>query len=274
MPDRNLPTTVAFAVNPALGERGEVFVSLPETEPTGPLPFVFAIHGGGWSGGDQHSYDWILPLLHSLGVAVVTPSYRPSGEAPFPAAFEDLLGVLRWVKDNSGGGHLDPERCLLFGGSAGGHLAMLLATRVEEFAASLPRFRGVVQYCGIMDTADQFEFDEGRGSAMTRNFLGGSPTEQPALYREASPIHHISPALPPVWMAHGSADACVPFRQMANFAAALRAAGHDPIVLEARGLGHTMVEIDTNGEALQPYRALFQNDLRRFIHRHLCQTAE
>jgi acetyl esterase/lipase len=207
--------------------------------------------------------------MHSLGVAVVLPSYRLSSQAPFPAAFDDLTVALRWIRDNATDCNLDPARCLLFGGSAGGHLAMLLATRSGEFKGTLPDIRGVVQYCGIMDAADQYDFDSGRQSAMTRNFLGGIPAELPELYRQASPIHNIPHTLPPIWMAHGSSDACVPFRQSARFADALRAAGHNPIFHEARELGHTMIEMEPTGGAVMPYRALFQSDLSRFIQRCL-----
>jgi len=50
-------------------------------------------------------------------------------------------------------------------------------------------------------------------------------------------------------------------------ARALNAAGCDTIHLEARGIDHTMLEVGTNGKHIEPYKLLFEDDLRRFMHR-------
>jgi dipeptidyl aminopeptidase/acylaminoacyl peptidase len=70
-------------------------------------------------------------------------------------------------------------------------------------------------------------------------------------------------------MAHGSADATVPVAQSRAMASALTTAGCDLIYHEARGIDHTMLEVGTNGEHLEPYKLLFEDDVRRFVSRVL-----
>jgi hypothetical protein len=50
----------------------------------------------------------------------------------------------------------------------------------------------------------------------------------------------------------------------------LTAAGYAPVYLEARGIDHTMLEVGTDGEHVEPHKLLFEDDLRRFISRNLC----
>jgi len=146
---------------------------------------------------------------------------------------------------------------------------MLLATRATKENLPMPDIRGVVNYCGIMDMPAQCAFDMSRDSTMVRAFLDATPESSPSVYREASPLCHIHDHVPPVWMAHGTADGTVPVDQSRNMARTLVKAGYDPIYLEARGLGHTMIEIGPLGKALEPYKLLFEEDVLRFIERSL-----
>ena len=105
---------------------------------------------------------------------------------------------------------------------------------------------------------------------MTGEFLSGPPESNPDLYRDASPIFHIHDRMPPVWMAHGTSDGAVPVDQSREMVRALKAAGCDPVYLEARQIGHTMVEVGPNGKVLEPYKLLFEEDVLRFMNRTLC----
>jgi dipeptidyl aminopeptidase/acylaminoacyl peptidase len=146
---------------------------------------------------------------------------------------------------------------------------MLLATRAMKENLPMPRIRGVVNYCGVMDMPSQYAFDIERKTTMVNDFMGATPESDPALYRSASPIYHIHDSMPPVWMAHGTTDGAVPIAQSRDMVHALKAAGNDPIYLEARSLGHTMIEITPDGKILKPQKLLFEEDLLRFIGRHL-----
>jgi acetyl esterase/lipase len=256
-----------IAANPAIGAHGDIHCYLPEG--SGPFPFVIGIHGGAWRNGDQKTFRHLGPKLAPLGIALVLVSYRRRHEAPFPAAYDDLVFSLRWLKENGAGLRLDGNRCALFGSSAGGHLAMLLGARATRENLPSPVIRGILQYCGIMNPVTQYAFDLARGSAMTPEFLGGAPDEKPALYEAASPIAQLHPGMPPVWMAHGTADHSVLLSQSLEVVEKLRALQCDVTFLEARDLGHTCREISYGGDAIEPWELLFERDALRFFQRVL-----
>ncbi len=248
--------------NSAIGEAGKIHVYLPSASEYGSWPFVFAIHGGGWQQGDQRSYSHIAPKFLSLGVAVVLASYRQAPEFPFPAAYDDLVHGLTWLVQHGGKHGLDVTRCMLFGSSAGGHLAMLLATRATAENCPLPMLRGVATCCGIMNLTEQFEWDARRNSPMTRDFLQATPEEAPELYRLGSPIAHVHADMPPVWMTHGDADTVVSIEQSRRMAVRLKEAGHHPIFHENFGADHIL----TQGE---PPALVFETELLKFTRRVL-----
>jgi acetyl esterase/lipase len=100
----------------------------------GSHPLVVFIHGGGWmSGHTRHSgafEDWpaVLASLAAKGYAVASVEYRLSGEAPFPAAIQDIKAAIRWLRAHASQYGIDRQRAVVWGGSAGGQLAALAAT--------------------------------------------------------------------------------------------------------------------------------------------------
>jgi acetyl esterase/lipase len=264
---RNVSAREIIQANAAIGEKG--FIHICGGDPAAPKPFVLGIHGGGWRNGEQKSYEWLWSRVKPLGVALALPSYRLAPAFRFPSACDDLLHCLAWLREKGAAQGLDASRCVMLGGSAGGHWVMLLATRAMREGRPMPAVRGVVNYCGIMDLAEQAAHDTSRGSTMVKDFLGGPAADFAELCRAASPACHVHREMPPVWMAHGSADGTVPVAQSREMARRLREAGHDPVYLEARGLGHTMTEVSTEGKQAEPVRLLFEEDVLRFIHRAL-----
>lgn len=89
-----------------------------------PLPCIVYLHGGGFMLGGLDSSDtnaW--GLCDGTGAIVVSVDYRLTPEHPFPAAFDDCMGVLSWLAANGGELGIDPAAIALCGDSAGGSLA-------------------------------------------------------------------------------------------------------------------------------------------------------
>jgi acetyl esterase/lipase len=90
----------------------------------GVLPAIVHLHGGGWVLGDLDTHDSLCrDLAADSGCAVVSVDYRLAPEHPFPAALEDSLSAVRAVGELG----LDPDRVALYGDSAGGGLAAVIA---------------------------------------------------------------------------------------------------------------------------------------------------
>jgi acetyl esterase len=119
----------------------------PVSPPTGGGPCIVYLHGGGWVVGDLESHDFICAELAStLGALVIAVDYRLAPEHPFPAAFNDCLGVWRALR--SGPFRLDPGRTLVAGDSAGGNLAAALCLALRDAGEPVPAAQ-VLIYPGL-----------------------------------------------------------------------------------------------------------------------------
>ena len=109
-----------------------------------PHPLVIYVHGGGWqSGHTRHSgafENWpgVLASIAARGYVVVSLEYRLSGEAPFPAAIQDVKSAIRWLRTNAAEFGIDKQRAVIWGGSAGGQLAALAGTSCGVAALEPP----------------------------------------------------------------------------------------------------------------------------------------
>jgi acetyl esterase len=125
------------------------------------LPVIVWIHGGAFVGGTKDEYGGYFRLLASQGFVVVAPRYSLAPESTYPVPTRQLMAALRWVGANSGRFHMDPNRIVLAGDSAGAQLAAQLAALITNpayvdalgIAPSMApaRLRGVALCCGIFD---------------------------------------------------------------------------------------------------------------------------
>lgn len=237
------PSFATVQTNPAIGERGFIDIFLPESNSTTLVPFVLAVHGGGWSSGNRQSYHWIPKRLLQHGVAVVTCSYRVQQEAKFPAAYDDMVHLLNWLKTNAAEHGLRDDGCVILGGSAGGHLVCLLSTRgLQENPKTFIPIQGVVSYCPVVDMRDQYDFEQTHGRQMTQLFLNATPDENPQAYHDASPIHFIDANTPPLWIAHGDKDTVVPVGATLDYTKMCHKHGVEVTTHIEAGASHTMTE--------------------------------
>jgi arylformamidase len=117
-------------------------------------PVLVFWHGGGWTNGYRDYNTFMATQAVKLGCVLVSPSYRLVPAHKFPAAFDDSLRMLAHVHQSVlmwGGA---PNRLLLAGHSAGGHLAALVALRrADRINAGVPdaAVRACLPISGIMD---------------------------------------------------------------------------------------------------------------------------
>jgi acetyl esterase/lipase len=204
-------------------------------------PAVIAVHGGSWIGGSKttfrHDSQYTVIRLAQGGMCVFAIDYRLArpGSPSWPAVVEDLRAAVRWVRDHAAEFGVDPSRIVVFGQSAGGHLAALLATLPDERADDevSSRVQAVISFYGPTDlvglvSARRLAHDP----AFTLLGNPGSSLAEGAA--EASPVRHVTEDDPPMLLIHGSDDAWVPLDQSVTMATALAKAGvpHRLIVVE------------------------------------------
>ena len=101
---------------------------------TEPLPGVLWIHGGGYYEGvpEMVHFSRIRDAAKQFGAVVVSPDYRLSNDAPYPAALDDCYDTLLWLKDNAYSLGVDRDRIMVGGESAGGGLTAAICMLAHD----------------------------------------------------------------------------------------------------------------------------------------------
>ncbi len=219
---------------------------------TSPLPVLVFIHGGGWTGGTKEAVlNKLLPYLEQ-GWNVVNVEYRLARVSLAPAAVEDCLCALKWVGVHAAEHHIDPNRIVVSGDSAGGHLSLTTGMIPESAGLDrecaghpLPKVAAIVDWYGITDVNDLLSGENMKTYAV--QWLGSLPNRD-EVARRVSPMQYVRPGLPPVLMIHGNADPTVPYQQSVNLHEALDKAGVPNRLFTVEGGHHGNFPPDQNVE--------------------------
>jgi acetyl esterase/lipase len=216
-------------------------------------PLVVWIHGGGWSGGSKASVPVLWLVAQGYDVASV--EYRFSQVAQFPAQIQDCQAAIRWLRAHAREYGFDSGHVGVGGDSAGGHLVLLLGMTggknvfpkiggnedQSDRVQAVCDFYGPADFNTVLDqfahskTASAFPFNGGDPySRLTGTTLGTDKAKTDAV----SPVHYVSPGVPPVLILHGTNDALVPFAQSEELLADLRAVKVDAYLQRFPGSGH------------------------------------
>ena len=101
---------------------------LKNARPKSKTPGILWIHGGGYRTGmtEMIYMSRALNLVKTYGAVVVTPEYRLSHEAPYPAALEDCYAALKYLKEHIEELGINDSQLMVGGESAGGGLTAAL----------------------------------------------------------------------------------------------------------------------------------------------------
>lgn len=229
------------------GRRLKLDVYSPKTGGQG-RPAVMQIHGGGWIVGDKREQG--VPLCTHLaanGWVVFNVNYRLSPGATFPDHLIDLKTALSWIRAHADDYGIDPAFIAVTGGSAGGHLAALMALTAND-PRYQPGFEDVdtsvqaaVPFYGVYDFTNR----AGRfppvfvSRLLQAHVMKARLEDEPERFAAASPMDCVRADAPPFFVIHGDRDTLAPLGDARDFVARLRSTSEAPVLYaEIAGAQH------------------------------------
>lgn len=210
---------------------------------------VVLLHGGFWR--ERYRLDLMHALADDLwraGYTVWNLEYRRVG-CPcggWPGTFDDVAAGFEMLVRLAPRRGIDLDRLTVIGHSAGGHLALWLASKRGMRSAL------TIGLAPVSDLAQAYE--RGLSDYAVVGLLGGTPESIPDRYRETSPITTLPSSCRQV-IVHGTADNAVPFDLSVRYMAAAVGAGDDCRLVPLPGAGHIEL-IDPRTVAWQAIRDL------------------
>lgn len=227
---------------------------LPAERPAGTRsPGIVIIHGGGWTGGSKSAgreFE-VGTTLAKAGYVCASVEYRMAKHDRWPTNVYDCKNAVRFLRKNAALYGVDTGHVGVIGGSAGGHLALMVAYTDDVPALEPPtpypgvsdRVQAVVDMYGITDirTLKTIARD---GTpleiAPPRNTVfGDKPSVTDADRALASPTSHVSPRVPPTLILHGTRDTTVDRDQSSELDKLLTQQNVEHQLVMVPGAGHT-----------------------------------
>jgi acetyl esterase/lipase len=195
---------------------------------------ILVMASGGWKSQAGSFRSWLAAPLLRRGYTIFAVYHIAQPKATVMEITEDVNRAVRFVRHNAGTYGVDPQRLGVTGGSSGGHLSLMLATRggPGEATATDPVDRessavqAVAIFYPVTDLLNLGKSTENLGDGgPPKSFVKafGPNSTNLALWKtighEMSPIYYVSSNLPPSLIYHGDADTLVPLDQSERFMA-------------------------------------------------------
>lgn len=259
--------------NLAYAVAGDLELKLDIVPPTAPplRAAILFLHGGGWRAGSKDGMRADAANMAAHGYVGLPAQYRLTGQAPWPAQIEDVKAAIRWTRANAARLDIDPDRILVWGSSAGAHLALMAAATPGD-----PRFEGQGGHPGVSSavagviavhppTDLKMSPPPRRGRAEA--LLGEAP--DPEVARAASPLAYVRADFPPTLFLHGTDDSLLHHAESQEMFDALVAAGASAELHLFHGHTHGFAGLPSLRPAIAAEAALFldRTVLRPDAHR-------
>lgn len=228
----------------AYGSEPQQFGDLRLPAGAGPYPVVIGIHGGFWRARyDLIHFGHVCAALTAAGMATWNIEFRRTGDpgGAWPGTFLDVAAAADYLRVLAPQYHLDLDRVLVVGHSAGGHLACWLAAR-PNIAAESPIYTpdplslaGVVALAGAVDLRRTWAL--GLSDNATGLLMGGSPAAYPDRYAAGSP-YDLLPLGVRQFLLHGTADTALPLEVSERYLRRASAKGDSATLLTLPDVGH------------------------------------
>lgn len=239
-------------------------------------PAIIMIHGGGWRGGDKAGKREFITGTEfaKIGYVCASVDYTTTG-VMWPKNLLQCKNAVRWLRSNAKEFEVDPKRIGVIGGSAGGHLALMVG-----YTTDVPELEPGQPYPGVSDRVSAVVDMYGITNLLTRQSTekDGTPNgklREAGLFPErrgtaiekwklASPVTHITKKSPPTLIIHGVNDTTVDREQSKELDKKLADAGVDHRLIMVPNANHAFYLKDPRipVDLLPDVRAFFDKQLK------------
>jgi len=222
--------------------RQELDIYRPQNAVGKRLPTIVYFHGGGWEFGEKENAIRRLENFFDTGYLMIAVGYRLSDEAIWPAPMDDAVAALKFIQNQIP--DVDTERIALWGSSAGGHIACLLAGGCRS--DTMPKLKCVVNYCAPV-TINHFVMKlkgEARANSPVMKLLGGDHEKTEELAEEAAVTSWIKPGYPVTLSVHGDKDNVVPIEQSQILTQSIKEVGSEAFFHIAKDSEHRVDSLE------------------------------
>ncbi len=193
---------------------------------------ILVMVSGKWKSDPKKFQPWMAASFLREGHTLFAVSHLSQPEATIQEIVEDVTRAARFVRHHAKEYGIDPNRIGVFGGSSGGHLSLMLATRggpgdpnaadpvdrESSAAQAATVFYPVTDLLNLGPSTENLG-DGGPPKSFRKSFgpKAADLNEWKIIGRDISPIFHVTKSLPPIFIAHGDADTLVPLEQSTRF---------------------------------------------------------
>ncbi|WP_293047407.1 alpha/beta hydrolase [Mycobacterium sp.] len=211
-------------------------------------PVLIQIHGSAWTKGSKRGQGYpLMAHMAERGWVCVAINYSLAPAAHWPAHIIDVKRAIAWVKREIAYHGGDPNFVVVTGGSAGGHLSALAALTAND-PVFQPGFEDIdtsvqaaVPLYGVYDLLDRAGDSPPQQEEFLSKIVIGAPQDEAyETWDQGSPLSHVRPDAPPIFVLHGSIDTFTNHEQARAFATALREVSLAPVAYaELPGAQHS-----------------------------------
>lgn len=233
-------------------------IYFPDENQPQDAPVLYYVHGGGWAAGSKDKGG--LPLMRPVfeivaekGFVCVSIDYRLSKNngVLMRDCVTDAMDGLRFLRKNAERYGIDPEQIVVWGDSAGGQLAQMLALADPEkfpgdpsLADSKVRPVAGISWYGPTDFTDvelfRTDASDKRADRFGNRIVGNSKgyAANREAYEEMSPYFWIRKDSPPLLLLQGDGDTTIPFAHAPHLKKKADEIGADLTMVVVKNAGH------------------------------------
>ncbi|MFX1822923.1 alpha/beta hydrolase [Acinetobacter sp. AS5] len=223
--DRYAPGAVIVQQNIAYAPQQKLSLDLYQPQNIASIGLrttIVWIHGGGWISGSKEHARGYFKLLAAQGYNVVSVQYQFAPQATYPSQLHQINQALEFLNRYAASYQIDTQNLYLAGDSAGANLASHYAALLTNSAFAKQsgiqphlqpeQLKGLILHCGIYDleafahtAPNEMKIIEWGVFNLIQAYTGERKHDAEFL-KQISPIQHITPSYPPVFISGGNKD--------------------------------------------------------------------